>query len=224
MSTLSTSLVNQLNGTTNSSSSSTIGSSSAQDIQNQFLTMLTTQLKNQDPTNPMDSSQMTSQLAQISTVSGISQLNQSIQQLIQSQTASQSMTAANLIGHQALITGNKLTLQGGVANGAIQLDSPADTATINVLNSSGTLVDSFTLNNPSSGITNFSWDGKDLAGNQLSDGQYSLQVQATKSGSAVNANLMTFQTVAGITLNQGASQVVLSNGNKVDLSSVQQVI
>jgi flagellar basal-body rod modification protein FlgD len=84
------------------SSSNTSGTgNNAQDLQNQFLTMLVTQLKNQDPTNPMDNSQLTTQLAQINTLSGIEKLNTTLGSISGQISTSQSLQSSTLIGHGA---------------------------------------------------------------------------------------------------------------------------
>src|SRR5579871_3896547 len=101
--------VNSTAGATASSTpapaTNSLGAASASQLQNEFLTLLVTQMKNQDPLNPMDSSQMTSQLAQISTVQGVQDLNTSIQSLLSQISALQGVDTANLIGRNALVSG-----------------------------------------------------------------------------------------------------------------------
>jgi len=225
MTTIDANTLNKINGKTSGSSaaSSAADANSPEAIQNRFLKMLTTQLQSQDPLNPTDTAQMTSQMAQISTVSGITNLNKSIQQMIQSQTSSQAMAASNLIGRQVLVDGNGLSLRNGSAAAAVNLAGDADSAKIDIVDATGATVDTLTLNKPGSGTTNFSWDGTDLAGKKVPDGKYTFRIQASKAGVAVQTTPMTFQTVAGITLNQGTPQVVLGDGSRMDLSKVQQV-
>ncbi len=90
-------------------------------MQNRFLKLLTTQLKNQDPLNPMDNAQMTSQLAQMSTVSGIEKLNTTLGKMLDIYDSGQSMQAAGLIGKHVLVPGNTLPLAGGQALGGAML-------------------------------------------------------------------------------------------------------
>jgi flagellar basal-body rod modification protein FlgD len=89
------------------------------DAQNRFLKLLTTQLKNQDPLNPMDNAQMTSQLAQISTVDGIEKLNATLQKLVASSVDGEAMQAANLVGHQVMVAGSGLQLGDNGAVGGL---------------------------------------------------------------------------------------------------------
>ena len=107
--------------------------SSVDDQQNRFLKLLVTQLKNQDPLNPLDNAQMTSQLAQMSTVSGIEKLNTTLGGLVDSLGNSQTMQASAMIGKKVLVPGNKLALAGGQAIAGVGLASPADEVTVSVL-------------------------------------------------------------------------------------------
>ncbi|MFA7623744.1 MAG: flagellar hook capping FlgD N-terminal domain-containing protein, partial [Pusillimonas sp.] len=89
----------------------------AEDAKNQFMTLLVTQIRNQDPLNPMDNAQFTSQLAQLETVNGITQLNNTLLALSGQLDMTQSMQAANLIGKGVLVTGNKISLGSSTVDG-----------------------------------------------------------------------------------------------------------
>jgi flagellar basal-body rod modification protein FlgD len=103
-----------LNGNSSGTGSTNANTdTSAQGIQDRFLKLLVTQLQAQDPMNPMDNSQITSQMAQISQVSGMQTLNTAMQSLVQSQAANQSLMAATMIGKQALVPGNALNMTSG---------------------------------------------------------------------------------------------------------------
>src|SRR5580693_6158542 len=98
---------------------------SAAAAQDRFMTLLVTQMQNQDPLNPMDNSQMTSQLAQLSTVSGIDTMNTTLQSLISSYQQSQTLQATSMIGHGVLTAGNTLSLSNGSAPFGISLATAA---------------------------------------------------------------------------------------------------
>ena len=106
------------NAAKTSKSSSTDSTDSAQD---RFLKLLTAQLKNQDPLNPLDNAQMTSQLAQISTVDGITKLNATMQAMLNNSSDSQTLQAAALVGHAVLVPGSSLTLSKGQAVGGVDM-------------------------------------------------------------------------------------------------------
>ena len=115
-------LIASLNGSSGSATKAT----TADEMQTRFLNLLVTQLKNQDPLNPMDNSQMTTQLSQISTVSGIEKLNATMEKLLGNYSGSQNMQAAAMIGKTVLTAGKGLELDAGGAVGGIKLDGAAD--------------------------------------------------------------------------------------------------
>ena len=127
-----------LSGLTKSSSPTPV--SQAASLQDQFLKLLITQMKNQDPLNPMDNSQVTSQLAQISTVTGIDKLNTTITTMNSSMVAAQSLQASALIGKGVLAPGNAMLLQQGQAVAGMQFPTPVDKATITISSASGQVV------------------------------------------------------------------------------------
>src|SRR4051812_35941700 len=106
--------INDLMATMNAKPATT-GDSGADSVQGQtdkFMTLLVTQLKNQDPLNPMDNAQLTSQLAQLQTVTGVNKLNETLNTLKASYQSSEAMQATSLIGHGVLVEGSKVSLSG----------------------------------------------------------------------------------------------------------------
>ncbi|MCX7178553.1 MAG: flagellar hook assembly protein FlgD, partial [Proteobacteria bacterium] len=133
--------------------------------EDRFLKLLVTQLKNQDPLNPLDNAQVTSQMAQISTVSGIDKLNATLQALSASMTPNQTLQAATMIGHGVLVAGSGMDLKAGVGLGGFELASAAESNKVSVTDASGALVSTIDLGAQPAGIVKFQWDGKDSAGN-----------------------------------------------------------
>src|SRR5712672_2563891 len=154
-----------------SSSSSASGSGSADGAATlggtNFLTLMLAQLKNQDPTSPVDSNQFLNQLASLSTVQGITQLNTSFGSLSTSLVSSQALQASSLLGHQALVSSTtaNLTANGSVS-GAVDVPQTTSQAVVNISDSSGALVRQINLGAQSTGLANFSWDGKQQDGSQ----------------------------------------------------------
>lgn len=157
----------------------------AEDIQNRFLKLLTTQLKNQDPLNPMDNAQMTSQLAQINTISGIEKLNVTLGKMLDIYDSGQSMQAAGLIGKHVLVAGNNLPLSGGAALGGASLTAAADQVTVSVLDGAGNVLQTQQLGPRPAGTVAFSWDGKKADGTQMPDGTYKFKVDAQSGGNKI---------------------------------------
>ncbi|MGF6296559.1 flagellar hook assembly protein FlgD [Paraburkholderia youngii] len=224
--TVSQTLLDTMNGTSSTSSTSGTSGTSASDLQNTFLQLLVAQMKNQDPTNPMDSSQMTSQLAQISTVQGISNLNTSLTSLSTQLSASQQAQSALLIGSTVLAPGNSVTVSSGKANEfGVTLANAVSDLQIVVKNSAGTIVNTLDLGKQSAGTIPVGWTPTDSAGNTLPDGTYTISATGTINGQQATATTLTSATVQSIVQqSSGTPGLVLSNGTTVGLTSVAAIL
>ena len=212
-------------GSGSSTSSSTAAASSAAGLQDSFMTLLVTQLQNQDPLNPMDSGQMTSQLAQISTVDGINKLNATLQALNTSMSSSQSMSAAtSLIGHNVLVPGSTISLaSGSTATAGVQLSQGVDTLTVTIQDSAGNTVRTLNLGAQKAGVLPVTWDGLTNSGASAGAGTYTVTATATQGGNNVPVTTLSYGTVDSVSLgSQGASLNVGALG-AVSLSSVAMV-
>ncbi len=205
------------------STDSASSSNAMTDAQNRFLKLLTTQLKNQDPLNPMDNAQMTSQLAQISTVDGIEKLNATLQKLVASSVDGEAMQAANLVGHQVMIAGSGLQLGDNGAVGGVELASAADQVVVTVKDPNGLVMKTIDLGNLDGGIHNFSWDGTTDAGAQAVNGNYSIAVSAKRGKEKVTASALQLSGVTNI--NRSTQGVTLNLGSLglVKLSDLKQI-
>src|SRR5476649_78933 len=184
------------------------GKSATNDMQNTFLTLLVTQLKNQDPLNPMDNSQITSQMAQISTVGGIDKLNTTLQSMAASFSADQSLQATSMIGHSVLAAGSALQLQNGTAQGGVSLPQAADSVVVSIVNGSGQVVHKVDLGAQAAGVLGFQWDGVTDSGTTAAPGSYSFSIQAAQGGTTIDATALALGVVIGVT--QGAGGVTLN--------------
>ena len=230
--TMSQTLLNTMNGTTTgtssaSSSSSTTGAQSPADLQNTFLTLLVTQLQNQDPTNPTDSSQMTSQLAQISTVSGIGQLNTSLSSLATQLSAGQGAQAASLIGATVLSPGSTMTVTGGKASSfGVQNASALSDETVTITNKAGQVVNTIDLGPQAAGTVPISgWTPTDTTGATLPDGTYTITAAGTVNGAAATATALSSSQVESVVQQaNGAAGVMLSTGLTIPLTSIASIL
>ncbi len=204
-------------------SSSTSGVNSMTDAQNRFLKLLTTQLKNQDPLNPMDNAQMTSQLAQISTVDGIEKLNATLQKLVSSSVDGEAMQAAALVGHQVMVAGSGLQLGDSGAVGGLMLDAAADQVTVTIKDPNGLVMRTLNLGDLDAGTHNFSWDGMTDASAQAVNGNYGISVAAKRGSETVTATALQLAAVGNI--NRSTQGVTLNLGSLglVKLSDVKQI-
>ncbi|MEF9416575.1 flagellar hook assembly protein FlgD [Ralstonia sp. SM1864_UCD524_TZ4] len=208
--------------TSTSSTTSTTGitSQTGTDLQNTFMQLLVAQLKNQDPLNPMDNSQLTSQLAQINTVNGIAQLNTTMSSMATQSAASQ---ASSLIGRTVEVPSSTLTLSSSSASFGVSVPNGADDVVVTIKNASGTTVRTVDLGQVSAGTSNYTWNGKDDKGNTLSDGTYTISVAATLSGSTTTASALGTDKVIGVTINSGTTLLQLASGGTTKLSNVTTI-
>jgi flagellar basal-body rod modification protein FlgD len=199
-------------------------SSAADGLQDRFLKLLVTQMKNQDPLNPLDNAQVTTQLAQISTVTGVDKLNKTLADMSSAFLSAQSLQATNLIGHSVLAGGNALQLQGSAAVGGVQLAEPADKLTITVRGSAGELVRTIDLAAQDAGLRSFSWDGKTDAGGHATDGKYTFEATAVRGGKKVDAQALGVALVQSVSLGGGEVQLNTSSLGAVPISQVKQIL
>ena len=194
-----------------------------------FLKLLVTQMQNQDPLNPMDNAQVTSQMAQISTVTGIEKLNTTMGGVTNGFSQMQVLQGASLVGHQVLIEGNQLTTgsvkaadgtTSTVATAAFDLSGSAANVSIDVINAAGKVVDTISQTSQSAGLHSFQWT---VPSTMSSDG-LTYKVTA-KNGSTVvkNTSLMNDQ-VEAISNSNGSLNLELRNSGSTAYNKVKAVI
>jgi flagellar basal-body rod modification protein FlgD len=192
-----------------------------------FLTLMLAQLKNQDPTSPVDSNTFLSQLASLSEVQGITNLNTSFSALSNSMVSSQALQASSLLGHQALVSSSTATLAtaGGTITGAVAVPQTTSGVTLNIANSAGVLVQQINLGAQSSGLANFSWNGTQGDGSKAPPGQYTLTAQVAGVASGTAVGTFVNGTVQSVTMGAGATGLTLNVAGlgSVPFSSVQQI-
>jgi flagellar basal-body rod modification protein FlgD len=193
------------------------------DLQDRFLKLLVTQMKNQDPLNPLDNAQVTSQLAQISTVNGIEKLNATIETMASSFNAGQSLQAANMIGKDVLVPGSVLQVAGGGGIFGVDLAQAADQLKVTIHDASGREIRTMDLDAQSAGPLALAWDGKTADGTQAADGAYSFSVSAMRGDQKVDAQPLAFGSVQAIS--QGSEGVRLNVGTlgTVGLTDIKQI-
>ena len=202
---------------------STLSATGSEGAEDRFLKLLVTQLKNQDPLNPMDNAEITSQMAQISTVTGIDKLNSTMQEMATAFSANQSLQATAMVGHRVLVPGSTLQLQNGAAAGGLELLQAADRVSISIKDGSGQVVHTVDLGPQPAGVVSFQWDGVVDSGASAVPGNYSFAVEAAQGGKKIDATALALGLVGGVM--QGKTGVLLNvNGmGAVALSDVKQI-
>jgi flagellar basal-body rod modification protein FlgD len=192
-----------------------------------FLTLMLAQLKNQDPTSPVDSNTFLTQLAQLSEVQGITSLNTNFGALSNSLTSNQALQASSLLGHQALVNSSTATIAAGATvTGAVNVPQSTGQVTLSITNSAGALVSQINLGAQSAGLANFSWNGTMGNGSPAPAGTYTLTAQyaGATSGSTAATTLIN-GTVDSVSMGAGSAGMTLnvSGVGSVPFSSLQQI-
>jgi flagellar basal-body rod modification protein FlgD len=202
------------------------GSASASETEDRFLKLLVAQMKNQDPLNPLDNAQVTTQLAQINTVRGIERLNASMTALLERDTGAPSTTeAAAMVGRRVLVEGNALELpKDGVARAGFELATDASSVRVDVLDTAGKVVDTVLMSNLSAGLHAFEWDGQ--AGDRtLEPGRYALRIEASGAEGPVTTTPFRAAPVVAVTRGaDGAPVLQLGTGGSRPLDAVRGVL
>ncbi|MDO9009077.1 MAG: flagellar hook assembly protein FlgD [Thiobacillus sp.] len=188
-----------------------------------FLSLLVAQMKNQDPLNPMDNAQVTSQMAQLSTVEGIESMNATLQALSSSMGASQMSQAASLIGHGVLVPGNTLnpSLQQDVLG--FDLSRPAEQVSVSILDAAGNEVRKLDLGSRSEGVNVLAWDGLTSNGTVAAAGKYTFMVDATQGGQKVSNTALFLGSVNSVSQGSDGVKLNLAGNESVSYADIRQI-
>jgi flagellar basal-body rod modification protein FlgD len=211
-----------------------LSQSQSDELRESFLTMLVTQLQNQDPMDPMKNEEMTSQLAQINTVSGIEKLNDTLNGITQQMDAGKMLQASGLIGNAVLVPGNSTKVNVDDEGNAhatpfgLELDKPAERVDISVTSKSGEVVYTEQVENVSAGVQSFSWDGLNSDGEPLAPGDYRVSLSAFDAeGEEMRVESLNYALVQGVTPANDEGDVRLDLGaiyGQVGIDQVKQIL
>ncbi|MDA5534690.1 flagellar hook assembly protein FlgD [Yersinia mollaretii] len=217
-----------INSTSGTNSSAASGSTS-QDLQNSFLTLLVAQLKNQDPTNPMQNNELTTQLAQINTVSGIEKLNTTLGSISGQIDSSQSLQASSLIGHGVMIPGTNVLAgsKDGVVTTTpfgVELDRAADKVTAVISDKNGQVMRTIEIGSLTAGVHAFTWDGSLDTGGNAPDGAYTVAITASNGGSSLMTTPLSYAVVNGVTRGSDGAKLDLGLAGTITMDKVRQIL
>lgn len=199
----------------------TTGSGTVSDAtaaQDRFLKLLVAQLNNQDPMNPMDNAQMTSQMAQINTVTGINKLNETMSSMVSQLLSTQILQSASMVGHNVLLAGNTLSVNKGVAAGAVDIGANADSVSVEIQSPGGQVLDTFNLGAKNAGRHEFTWDASAYQGQTVK-----IAVKASMGGKSVSATPMAVDTIQSVSNESGTLKLNLANGASVSYTDVAAI-
>jgi len=198
--------------------------------QSDFIELLVAQVKNQDPTKPMDPGQFMTQLTQSSVVNGINELQKSFDSLATKLSSDQSLQAANLVGKSVLITSDQGYLSTGESiSGQLNLDGNASDVTLNIYNSQGEQIKSLPLGSNNNGDLQFKWDGIADDGSVAPAGNYLVTAEAFVNGQQQAVEVALDYRIESININrntdgsQAGTLLNLASGQSISLSDVLEI-
>ena len=182
-----------------------------------FLKLLVAQMQNQDPLNPMDNAQVTSQMAQINTVTGIEKLNTTVQGLNSQFVQMQALQGASLVGRDVIVPGNLMDIADGVGQGGFELTSAADAVKVEILSASGQVVETMQLGAQSAGMHSFDW----VAGTATNDSGLRFRVTSTLGGTTTSATTLMRDTVDAVSTTGTGFNLELARAGSVGYADVK---
>ena len=190
-----------------------------------FLTLFTAQLQNQDPLDPMDNESFVSQLAQFSSLESMQSVDNSMQTMAQGMKSDRFLLGANLLGTNINVPGRFSELiEGSYISGKAKVLGNFESLDFVVSSVDGKIVYERRLENVLPGDLSLMWNGKDLAGEQLPSGKYSLELTATDNGKQIKVPVSTAQTISSVKWNEAKNEVLveISDGRTFSLQSLEQ--
>ncbi len=188
-----------------------------------FMTLLLKQLSYQDPLNPMDNAEFTAQLTQFSSLEELSNINSTLADVLSFQQSMQNTAVTNLIDKTVEVEGGGFRLNGS-ADIAYELSGDASLVELSVYDSAGKMVWTGRSADQVEGRNVYSWDGRDLNGNQLPDGKYSFDIKAMDTaGEEVAATTIESGTVTGISFEDNMTYLTLDDNRKIYLSDIKSI-
>jgi len=192
-----------------------------------FLKLMITQFRNQDPFKPLESGEFLGQLAQFGTVSGIAELKQELQSLSGSLVSNQALQASSLLGREVLVNRPTgwLSAEGEDVSGAVDLPTAAQQVRVQVISGNGAVVRSFDLGPQGAGLARFTWDGLADDGSRLPEGRYTFRVQSVWGSSQTAVQALVAAPVESVTLGagQGGLSLSLRGLGEVPFGDVRQI-
>ena len=211
-------------GTTTASGASTVtGVTKTTLDQSDFLTLLTTQLKNQDPFAPMDNTQMVAQMAQFSSVAGISEMNKSLTGISNKLGSTSASDAMSYVGKTVLTEGSTAYPRstGGI-DGAVELDDDATQVTVSISDANGGMLRQLDLGAQKKGSVAFDWDGKDGSGQDVGKGPFTISAFAPGGDKTITSRTLVWAPVESVSLPSSGKPVLKVVGvGDVDPSNVR---
>ncbi|AKH65546.1 MULTISPECIES: flagellar hook assembly protein FlgD [Photorhabdus] len=202
----------------------------SKELNSNFMQLLIAQIRNQDPTNPMQNNELTSHLAQINTLEGIEKLNTTLGSIVGQINNSQSLQASALIGRGVMIPGDTILVgsseEGGISTTpfGIELERPADSVKVTITDKQGAVVRQIDIGSLDAGAHNFTWNGTKEDGTTAADGAYEITIAASYKGEQRVFQPLMFAVVKGVTRDTDGAKLDLGRFGTVTMDQVRQIL
>ncbi|PCD02486.1 flagellar hook capping protein [Sphingomonas spermidinifaciens] len=192
--------------------------------QDDFLQLMTAQLKNQDPFSPVDNTQMVAQMAQFSSLAGITEMSTTLKSIADKLTGTTMGDALGWAGKTVLTEGSvAYPRASGGLEGAVEIDKAATDVTVTISDMNGGVLRTIPLGAQKPGTANFDWDGKTEAGEAAGAGPFKVTVAANDGAAPVAARSLVWAPVASVSLVEGEPVLTLPGIGQVKTSAVRSV-
>ena len=212
-------------GISRSSSAAKVQSSASTSLgQSDFLKLMTAQMQNQDPFNPVDNTQMVAQMAQFSSLAGISEMSTTLKAIQDKLGATTASDAMAYIGKTVQTPGaTAYGRTGGGLTGAVELGDAASRVTVSIADQSGNVLKQMDLGAQPKGTVSYDWDGKTQGGEEAGSGPFIVTVAAQSQGKTVPATNLVWAPVGSVSTTSGATVLTLPGLGEVPVSAVRQI-
>ncbi len=192
--------------------------------QDDFLALMTAQLKNQDPFEPVDNTQMVAQMAQFSSLAGITEMSSTLKSIADKLNGTTTTDALGWVGRTVLTEGDVAFARtsGGIA-GAVELDAEATGVAVTITSSTGEVLNTMSLGPQAAGTVEFDWDGKNTAGEDAGTGPFQVTVAARNGDESVTARPLVWAPVTSVSIRDGEPVLQLPGIGQIQSSSVRSV-
>ena len=231
-STDTTGSMNSTNGTTGTDSSTWSGTSSKTDasessaaaLQDRFLTLLVAQMRNQDPLNPLENAEVTTQMAQISTVEGIAKMNTTMTDVAAATGMNRASASTGLIGQDVFVPGSAVSWNTETSSmrSGVTLDDTAEKLTVELIDASGKVVDQREYTDVAAGTISIDWTGRGLNNGSYGPGDYTVRATVMSDAKAT-ATTLTTDRVTGVVDSAEGVVALLSSGAQIAISKINGV-
>jgi flagellar basal-body rod modification protein FlgD len=203
--------------TAKASGASTLG-------QNDFLKLMTAQMKNQDPFSPVDNTQMVAQMAQFSSLAGISEMSSTLKSISDKLGGTTTADAVSYIGKTVLTAGNTAyPRNSGGISGAVEVSAAASDVRVTISDTNGAVLKSMSIGKQGQGTTSFDWDGKTESGEAAGPGPYTVSVSAQNNGATVGATGLVWAPVESVSTASGAATLTLPGIGQIPVTAVRSI-